>query len=147
MAFRGLKETTKDIDLIVSSGDDLSQLQAVLLKLGYEIVQELDKEYEALGAQRIFKNDDRCRIDIFTRQVTDKLILSSGTRERSERYLDPGSLVVKLVSPEGIFCSIRSPVGWTTSRICSHWCRPASTSTSPKQNSRPKSNCWSKNCL
>jgi hypothetical protein len=27
MAFRGLKETTKDIDLIVSSGDDLSQLR------------------------------------------------------------------------------------------------------------------------
>jgi len=33
MAFRGLKETTKDIDLLVSSGDDLSQLQAVLLEL------------------------------------------------------------------------------------------------------------------
>jgi hypothetical protein len=98
MAFRGLKETTKDIDLIVSSGDDLSQLQAVLLELGYEIVQEPGEEYEALGAQRILENDDGCRIDIFNRQVTDKLILSSGIRERSERYLDPGNLVVKLLT-------------------------------------------------
>jgi len=42
MAFRGLKETTKDIDLIVS-GDDLSQLQAVLLEIGYDIVREPDE--------------------------------------------------------------------------------------------------------
>ena len=103
MAFRGLKETTKDIDLIVPSGDDLSQLQAVLLELGYEIVQEPDEEYEALGAQRILENDDGCRIDIFNQQVIGKLILSSGIRERSERYLDPGNLVVALVSPEDIF--------------------------------------------
>lgn len=65
MAFRGLKETTKDIDLIVSSGDDLSQLQAVLLELGYDIVREPDEEYEELGAQRILENDDGCRIDVF----------------------------------------------------------------------------------
>ena len=103
MAFRGLKETTKDIDLIVSSGDDLSQLQAVLLELGYDIVREPDEEYEELGAQRILENNDGCRIDVFNQQVIGKLILSPGIRERSERYLDPGNLVVKLVSPEDIF--------------------------------------------
>ncbi|MFC6954881.1 DUF6036 family nucleotidyltransferase [Halorubellus litoreus] len=103
MAFRGLKETTKDIDLIVSSGNDLSQLQAVLLDLGYDIVQEPDEEYEELGAQRILENEDGCRIDIFNRQVIGKLMLSPGIRERSERYLDPGNLVVELVSTEDIF--------------------------------------------
>ena len=103
MAFRGLKETTKDIDLIVSSGDDLSQLQAVLLELGYDIVREPDEEYEELGAQRILENNDGCRIDVFNQQVIGKLILSPGIRERSERYLDPGNLVVELVSPEDIF--------------------------------------------
>lgn len=103
MAFRGLKETTKDIDLIVSSGDDLSQLQAVLLELGYDIVREPDEEYDELGAQRILENNDGCRIDVFNQQVIGKLILSPGIRERSERYLDPGNLVVELVSPEDIF--------------------------------------------
>ncbi|MFC5367196.1 DUF6036 family nucleotidyltransferase [Salinirubrum litoreum] len=103
MAFRGLKETTKDIDLIVSSGDDLSQLQAVLLELGYAIVQEPDEEYEELGAQRILENDDGCRIDVFNQQVVGKLILSPGIRERSERYLGPGNLGIELVSPEDIF--------------------------------------------
>lgn len=103
MAFRGLKDTTKDIDLIVASGDDLGQLQAVLLELGYEIVREPDEEYEELGAQRILENDDGCRIDVFNQQVIDKLVLSEGIRIRSERYLDPGNLVVELVSPEDIF--------------------------------------------
>lgn len=103
MAFRELKETTKDIDLIVASGEDLGQLQAVLLELGYDIVREPDEAYEALGAQRILENDDGCRIDVFNQQVIDKLILSPGIRERSERYLDPGNLVVELVSPEDIF--------------------------------------------
>ena len=31
MSFRGLKETTKDIDLTVTGGDDLRVLQAVLV--------------------------------------------------------------------------------------------------------------------
>ncbi|GAA0219092.1 hypothetical protein GCM10009000_037630 [Halobacterium noricense] len=103
MAFRELKETTKDIDLIVSSGNDLSQLQAVLLELGYDIVREPNEEYEELGAQRILENDDGCRIDVFNQQVIGKLILSQGIRERSERYLNPGNLVVQLVGPEDIF--------------------------------------------
>jgi len=103
MAFRDLKTTTKDIDLIVASGDDLGQLQAVLLELGYDIVREPDEEYEELGAQRILENDDGCRIDIFHQQVIDKLVLSDGIRKRSERYLEPGNLVVELVSPEDIF--------------------------------------------
>ncbi|SFR91025.1 hypothetical protein SAMN05216559_0868 [Halomicrobium zhouii] len=35
--------------------------------------------------------------------MIDKLVLSEGIRQRSERYLDPGDLVVELVSPEDIF--------------------------------------------
>ena len=103
MAFRDLKTTTNDIDLIVTSGDDLEQLQAVLLELGYETVREPDEGYEALGAQRIVENDDGCRIDVFHQQVIDKLVLSEGIRQRSDRYMDPGKLVVELVSPEDIF--------------------------------------------
>ena len=35
MAFRDLKETTKDIDLVVTSGDDLRVLQTPRLRLRY----------------------------------------------------------------------------------------------------------------
>lgn len=103
MAFRDLKTTTKDIDLVVTSGADLGRLQATLLKLGYEIVRAPDEEYEDLGAQRILENDDSCRIDLFNRQVSDKLMLSDGIRQRSGHHLAPGNLTVALVSPEDIF--------------------------------------------
>ncbi|EMA28278.1 DUF6036 family nucleotidyltransferase [Haloarcula japonica] len=103
MAFRGLKNTTKDIDLIVSSGDELRVLQAALLANGYDIVKEPGEEYDDLGAQRILENDDGCRIDIFNQQVIDKLVLSEGMRRRSEAYLDAGRLSVALVSSEDIF--------------------------------------------
>jgi hypothetical protein len=103
MSFRGLKETTKDIDLIVTDGDDLRLLQAVLLDNGYNIVKEPGGEYDDLGAQRILENDDGCRIDIFNQQVIDKLVLSEGMRRRSEAYLDAGGLSVALVSTEDIF--------------------------------------------
>jgi len=103
MAFRDLKNTTKDIDLIVTSGDDLQQLQTVLLANGYEIVKDPGEEYDELGAQRTLENDDGCRIDVFNQQVIDKLVLSSGMRQRSERYLDAGELSVELVSAEDIF--------------------------------------------
>ncbi len=78
MAFRGLKDTTKDIDLIVASGADLGKLQAVLLELGYDIVREPDEAYEELGAQRILKNDDGCRIDIFNQQVIENWFSPKG---------------------------------------------------------------------
>jgi predicted nucleotidyltransferase len=103
MAFRGLKNTTKDIDLIVTDGGDLRVLQAVLLDNGYDIVKEPGMEYDDLGAQRILENDDGCRIDIFNQQVIDKLVLSEGMRRRSEDYLDAGGLSVALVSLEDIF--------------------------------------------
>lgn len=103
MAFRGLKDTTKDIDLVVTEGDDLRVLQAVLQQSGYDIVSEPSDEYEELGAQRILENEDGCRIDIFNRQVIDKLVLSDGMPHRSEAYLDTGGLSVALVSSEDIF--------------------------------------------
>ena len=103
MAFRDLKTTTKDIDLVVTSGDDLRVLQAVLHDCGYEIVADPGEAYDTLGAQRIFENDDGCRIDLFNRQVVDKLVLSDGMRQRSESHLDTGRLTVALVSSADIF--------------------------------------------
>lgn len=103
MAFRDLKDATKDIDLVVESGDDLGRLQSALLELDYDVVRAPAEEYEALGAQRIVENDDGCRIDLFNRQVIDKLVLSDGIRGRGERFLETGNLAVELVSPEDIF--------------------------------------------
>jgi len=102
-AFRDLKETTKDIDLVVTDGDALQQLQVALLDCGYEVVKDPNEEYHELGAQRIPENADGCRIDVFNREVVDKLVLSEGMRERSVTHLEAGELTVALVSAEDVF--------------------------------------------
>lgn len=103
MAFRGLKDTTKDIDLVVGSGDELARLQGVLADAGYDVVHDPGEAYEELGAQRILENDDGCRFDVFNQQVAGKLVLTDGMKERSEPFLNAGKLDVHLVSPEDIF--------------------------------------------
>jgi hypothetical protein len=85
MAFHNLKTTTKDIDLIVASGDDIGQLQAVLLELGYDIIREPDEEYEALGAQRILENDDGCRISSASYRLT-KIERQEAQQEANKRH-------------------------------------------------------------
>lgn len=71
--------------------------------MGYDVVREPDEEYETLGAQQIFEIDNGCRIGIFDQQVIDKLLLSPGIREWSERYFDSSNLAVQLVGPEDVF--------------------------------------------
>jgi hypothetical protein len=103
MSLRDLKGATKDIDLVVTDGDAYGQFWAVLMDLGYAEVQSLGPDYRALGATSCVENDDGCRLDIFNRQVVNKLVLTEGMRERSEPFLATDSLSVQLVSNEDIF--------------------------------------------
>lgn len=103
MAFRELKDTTKDIDLVTGSRAEFEQFQETVRTLGYEDVQSPAQEYTELGAQAILENEDGCRIDLFNEQVVDKLRLSEGMRTRAEQYFTSGKLTVQLVSQEDIF--------------------------------------------
>jgi DNA polymerase/3'-5' exonuclease PolX len=66
MAFRDLKTTTKDIDLIVASGADLGQLQAVLLELGERSVV---RENRRLTVTVLKRQHEDC--DVFGLDSTD----------------------------------------------------------------------------
>lgn len=103
MAFRGLKDTTKDIDLVITAEAEFDRLLAALDDQGYEEVSELDETYQQLGARLCVENDDGCRIDVFNRQVANKLIFSDGMRQRSEEYLTSNELAVRLTALEDIF--------------------------------------------
>lgn len=103
MALRGLKETTKDIDVIVDSSEAHGRLWRALLEAGYTEIESLADEYEQLGASSCVENDDGCRIDIFDRQVVDKLVLTDGMKTRGEPFTTAGKLTVELVSLEDIF--------------------------------------------
>ena len=103
MAFRGLKDTTKDIDLVVTTEAEFDRLLAALDAQGYKEVSELDETYRQLGARLCVENQDGCRIDVFNRQVANKLIFSDGMRQRSEEYLTSNQLSVQLTALEDIF--------------------------------------------
>ena len=103
MAFRGLKDTTKDIDLVVTTEAEFDRLLAALDGQGYEEVSELDETYRRLGARLCVENQDGCRIDVFNRQVANKLIFSNGMRQRSEEYLTSSHVSVQLTALEDIF--------------------------------------------
>jgi hypothetical protein len=49
------------------------------------------------------RNDDGCQLDLFHRQIADKLFFSDGMAERSEAYLSTETLPVGLVALEDIF--------------------------------------------
>lgn len=103
MSLRNLKDTTKDIDLVVTSDDEYERLLATLGELGYDEVTDIDDEYRKLGARLCIENDDGCRIDLFNEQVADKLVFSEGMQDRSEELLTHRHLSVRLVSLEDIF--------------------------------------------
>lgn len=99
----GLKDTTKDIDLVVANQEVLGRLMGGLSELGYEEVTDLGEEYDELGARHCIRNDDGCQFDVFLRQIADKLIFSDGMQERSEPFLSTETLSIGLVALEDIF--------------------------------------------
>ncbi|MFB6094993.1 MAG: DUF6036 family nucleotidyltransferase, partial [Halodesulfurarchaeum sp.] len=113
MAFRDLKDATKDVDLVVLDEAAFLRFVEALEEMGYGVVEDPDEEYDVLGASAILENDDGCRFDIFHRQVVDKLIFSDGMADRSESLIEEGNLVVRMASPEDIFL-FKSVAGRTT---------------------------------
>jgi predicted ArsR family transcriptional regulator len=98
-----LKDTTKDIDLVVVDEEALTRLLGVLDALGYEEVTDLGDEYDRLGARHCVRNDAGCQFDVFYRQVADKLFFSDGMQARSDPFLATENFTVSLVSFEDIF--------------------------------------------
>ena len=98
-----LKDTTKDIDLVVVDETALSRLMGVLNELGYEEVTDLGDEYDRLGARHCVRNDAGCQFDVFYSQIADKLFFSDGMQARSQQFLSSEYFSVGLVSFEDIF--------------------------------------------
>jgi len=103
MTFRGLKNATYDLDLLVITRHDFELLRDLLLQLDYEIVENPIEEYKALGAAILLDKDRACRFDIFDRKVIRKLRLSDGMRERAEEVFTGSKLRVYALSNEDIF--------------------------------------------
>ena len=103
MTFRGLKNATRDLDLLVTSRADFDVLRNLLHDRGYETVENPVGEYKSLGAALMLDKDGECRFDVFDRKVIRKLRISDRMQNRAEAVFDGSQLRVLSLSNEDIF--------------------------------------------
>ncbi len=103
MALTGIKEATKDVDIIVADSGDAKRFRRALENLGYHRVPRPGREYMKMGASFILENAEGFRWDIFVAQVMRKFILSENMRERARGFGEYRNLRVGLASNSDMF--------------------------------------------
>ncbi len=97
----GLKDTTKDIDIVCRSEEDRDILQAFGKSLGFEIVGP-EKRHKRLGLNRLAMKGGR-NLDIFAGRISFDFSLSKDMWQRAVRARSFGGLAVRDASIEDIF--------------------------------------------
>lgn len=102
MVLRGLKNGTKDIDIVVLSRDEFTAVSKALKRMGY-------REYTGFRIMhrkrektiRIFEKENNPRIDMYVYRIAGKLVLTENMLKRADvrRY---GKLILYLASNEDI---------------------------------------------
>lgn len=105
LAFYGLKEATKDIDVIMQNPDEFKTLTKALKDLKYKTPspQVITKAYREMQANEILENEDGFRWDIFMQQVCNALTFSTPMKSRATGIYAKGLLKVLLAAKEDIF--------------------------------------------
>lgn len=104
MIFYGLKEATKDCDVILENAKETNILVNALKNIGYYDLgdEEISNAYKKMEAYNL-ENSDGFRWDIFDRLVCNKLALSSEMKSRGTEFFKKSFLRVRLLSKEDIF--------------------------------------------
>jgi len=97
----GLKDATKDIDVVCRSEEDKERLLAAAKILGFEIVGP-EKRHERLGVNRLAVKGGR-NLDVFAQRISYDFDLSEAMWQRAKRIRSFGSLVIRDASLEDIF--------------------------------------------
>lgn len=101
MVLRGLKDGTKDIDLVFETTEDREEMARVLGEMGYSKTTS-EPEYRGLEAY-IMQKAGAVGFDLFVQRIMKKLVLSDGMKERADDPVRYGSLVVRHCANEDIF--------------------------------------------
>ena len=91
---RGLKDATKDIDLVVAARDEFLEIQNALINMGF-ITKIPGKEYSHMNLSQIFQRKDS-RIDLFEKEVCGRFSLSKGMMKRAEKVIGLSNVTVFL---------------------------------------------------
>jgi hypothetical protein len=101
----GLKEATKDVDVVVLGPRDLDILIKSLATIGYHSLEDsfVSKSYENMEISKIMENRDGFRWDIFHRSICKKLSFSKNMASRAAEFYSRKKLVLSIASKEDIF--------------------------------------------
>ena len=105
MSFYGVKDATKDIDVILTNQEDLNNLKVTLEALGYKEPDPLliTRPYNDMQTSVILENQDGFRWDIFLHKVCGKLTLSNEMKNRAASLYQGNTLQIFLTSKEDLF--------------------------------------------
>jgi hypothetical protein len=105
MAFYGLKDATKDIDIILTTADDLKNLQRILKSTGYKAPKPdfITKPYNKMQTNAMLENQDGFRWDLFLNKVCNALALSEQMKKRSSMFFKGDCLKIYIAAKEDLF--------------------------------------------
>lgn len=102
LILRGLKDSTKDLDVVLDERKDCKRLVKVLKEMDYDEKIDLEKIYEEMEPSAILERKGFPRWDIFVRSVVNGLVLTEEMKDRAEEYETFGNLRLQLLSLEDI---------------------------------------------
>ncbi|WP_256290869.1 ArsR family transcriptional regulator [Halobellus inordinatus] len=103
LILRGLKDSTKDVDIVVEDGQTFFALAESLQDLGYEERSDLEAAYNQLDPSIVLEKEGFPRWDIFVEAVAGQLQLTPAMIERCDQSFEYGNLHVHLLSLTDIF--------------------------------------------
>jgi len=105
MAFYGLKDATKDIDIVLTNSNDLDNLEATLEIMGYQEPKPtlIARAYNNMQTNVMLENQEGFQWDLFVTKVCKALTLSSTMKQRAKQLYKGDRLTVQIASKEDIF--------------------------------------------
>jgi len=103
LILRGLKDSTKDVDLVVEAGQTFVAIAETLQELGYKERGDLEAAYTQLDPSIVLEKEGFPRWDIFVEAVAGQLQLTEAMIERCDQSFEYGNLTVQLLSLTDIF--------------------------------------------
>lgn len=101
MRMKGLKDSTKDCDIVAEAGADVGKIAGALRRLGYA---ESGRTADDLRARpmHVFEHPSGSRVDVFERVIGGKIGLSAGMKRGAQMYMY-GNLRLGLLADEHVF--------------------------------------------
>jgi len=104
MSFHGLKDATKDVDVLFKNKHDCGEFFNTITELGYETSEQYFPPVIEMEATFFIYKDDEIWIDLFVENVMGKFALTDSIKKRSVKTnLSTKKLIVNCLDKHDIF--------------------------------------------